>query len=267
NKKSLFLMAKKKKKKKSSKSAKKKQQETSLDDALKTSKKKITESTTGASIKATGMPKTELSLDSALSSAKETQTDLQSLLKGVSEGEWYDRELDIEETIEPQLSHERKSDIVEGYLIEDVPIAERKTTKSSVPVSQKAITATPSKDNIYQKLQIFIEDFVKGYNERYNRWENSISNILAILRKMRKFTKKNTEDLIHSINNLFDKMKLNLGQFKTKRDDIEKISSVNLETMSGEFKKVLGMLELQVKEYQLKKITDELIREEKLFSL
>ena len=260
-------MAKKKKKKKSSKSTKKTEPEPSLDDALKISEKKSTDSTIDASIKTTEIPKTELSLDSALSSAKETQTDLQSLLIGVSEGEWYHRDGKTEETIEPQLSHERKSDVVEDYLIEDVPIAERKTTKVSVPASQKAIATIPLKDNIYQKLQIFIEDFVNGYNERYNRWENSISNILAILRKMRKFTKKNTEDLIHSINNLFDKMKLNLGQFKTKRDDIEKISSVNLESMSGEFKKVLGMLELQVKEYQLKKITDELIREQKLLSL
>jgi hypothetical protein len=31
--------------------------------------------------------------------------------------------------------------------------------------------------------------------------------------------------------------------------------------MSGKFKRVLGLLELQVKEYQLKRVTDELIHE------
>lgn len=263
-------MAKKKKKKKSSKSAKKKKTEPLLEDALKTTKKKGIETSSGATLKTAEIPETELSLDSALSSAlssaKEAQTDLQGLLTGVSEGTWYHREEKSEERIEPQLSYERKSEIIEDYLIEDVPISERKTDKISAPV-QKPIEATPPKYNIYKNLQVFLEGFLKGYNERYNQWENSISNILAILRKMRKFTKKNTEDLISSINNLFDKIKLNLSQFKTKRDEIERVSGVNIETMSLEFKKVLGMLELHVKEYQLKRLTDEYIHEKELFSL
>ena len=100
---------------------------------------------------------------------------------------------------------------------------------------------------------------MEGNLERYHRWEESTGNILAILRKMRKFTKKNTEDLTTSINNQYEKIKLNLDQFKIKRNEIEKISGVNIENLSGEFKKVLGLLELQVKEYQLKKFTDEYI--------
>jgi len=107
---------------------------------------------------------------------------------------------------------------------------------------------------------------MNGYSVRYTRWENSVSNILSILRKMRKFTKKNTEDLIDSINNQFKKIELNLQDFKIKRDEIEKIAGIDILTMSGEFKKVLGLLELQVKEYQLKRLTDELIHQQTLYS-
>jgi len=89
----------------------------------------------------------------------------------------------------------------------------------------------------------------------------SISNILGILRKMRKITKKNTDDLVGSINNVFEKIQDNLEQFKVKRNEIEKVAEVDIESMSGEFKRVLGLLELQVKEYQLKRATDEFIHE------
>lgn len=117
------------------------------------------------------------------------------------------------------------------------------------------------KVNIYLKLTEFFEELLKGYNERYERWENSISNILAIMRKMRKITKKNTDDLEVSIQNLYKKIQAELELFKVKRSEVEKIAEVDIESMSGKFKRVLGLLELQVKEYQLKRVTDELIHE------
>jgi len=117
------------------------------------------------------------------------------------------------------------------------------------------------KHNIYVKLTEFFEDLLNGYNERYERWENSISNILSILRKMRKITKKNTDDLVVSINNLYKKIQADLELFKVKRDEVEKVAEVDIESMSGKFKRVLGLLELQIKEYQLKRVTDDLIHE------
>ncbi|MEJ2252543.1 MAG: hypothetical protein P8Y97_23140 [Candidatus Lokiarchaeota archaeon] len=75
---------------------------------------------------------------------------------------------------------------------------------------------------------------------------------------MRKITKKNTEDLVGKINKSYDKIQKGLEQFKIKRDEIEKIADVDIQHMSKEFKNVLGLLELQVKEYQLKKLTDDL---------
>jgi len=137
------------------------------------------------------------------------------------------------------------------------------------PIDEEGIVPPPIKEepsfvkqeNIYMKLTEFFEGLLRSYNGRYNRWENSISAILAILRKMRKITKKNTEDLVVSINNIFEKIQADLGQFKIKRTEIEKVAEVDIESMSGEFKRVLGLLELQVKEYQLKRVTDNYIRE------
>ena len=93
----------------------------------------------------------------------------------------------------------------------------------------------------------------------------SISNILGILRKMRKITKKNTDDLVVSINNVFEKIQANLEQFKVKRNEIEKVAEVDIESMSGKFKRVLGLLELQIKEYQLKRVTDDFVHELKYY--
>jgi hypothetical protein len=133
----------------------------------------------------------------------------------------------------------------------------REEPPSTPPV--KDISSSVKKGNIYVKLTEFFEELLMGYNERYERWENSISNILSILRKMRKITKKNTDDLVVSINNLYKKIQADLELFKIKRDEVEKVAEVDIESMSGKFKRVLGLLELQIKEYQLKRVTDELI--------
>ena len=263
-------MAKKKKKKKSSKSS-------------KSSKKEQTEIPLDTALKSVKEPKEAEKADYIIPSSGDTQNDLQGLLKGVSEGKgFYHREVKEEERIDPQLKVEDKKKIAETYVMESVPISERQTLKKRTPLTDsqnsEIETATtpisapqaevkiPGSDNIYSQLEAFFEDYLKGYSERYNQWENSISNILAILRKMRKVTKQNSETLALSINNLFNKIQTNLEQFKLKRDEIEKIAGINLLTMSSEFKRVLGLLELQVKEYQLKRLTDEFVYERNLLS-
>lgn len=288
-------------------------------------KKEKTEKETEKSSESLG-----ISLGDALLSAKNTETTLQTLLKGASEQRFAHPKNEENKKITPHLSHESRSKIAEDYIMEDVPIIQRarekkksrtllvpqeknktkslktsskkagpppsspstqklpieaKLSKPRVPQKasktlpptesqsiQKAEEIAPSptakkepsfvkKENIYAKLTEFFEGLLMSYNERYDRWENSISDILAILRKMRKITKKNTEDLVGSINNIFKKIQVDLGQFKIKRKEIEKVSEVDIESMSGEFKRVLGLLELQIKEYQLKRETDNFIRE------
>ncbi len=264
----------------------------------------------------------EYSLDTALSSAKTTETTLQTLLKGVSEGQGFVHpQKDEKVKITPQLTHESQSKIAEAYVMEDVPLVQRtrdkkkprtllvseekekiKTTKSPTPSKEvkqtlvqkksqveppkssepqpsvekesveqtEGVSPTPStkkepsfvkKENIYLKLTEFFEGLLEGYSENYDRWEMSISNILGILRKMRKITKKNTDDLETSIRNIFERIQYSLEQFKVKRNEIEKVAEVNIESMSRKFKRVLGLLELQIKEYQLKRVTDDFIHE------
>ena len=222
-------------------------------------------------------------LKNVLKSSKKTQTTLHGLLKVVTEEKSFISPTEEEEKISPQLSYESKKQIADDYMLEQVPLSERASTKKKTPIPNISEEVSSSEnvdspvlstikepsfskeENIYEKLTVFFEEVFDGYVERYNQWENSISSILSILRKMRKITKKNTEELVSSISGLYEKIDYNLDQFKLKRDEVEKITDVDIETMSGEFKKVLGLLELQVKEYQLKKLSDEYVHQQQSF--
>jgi len=194
--------------------------------------------------------KEEETLDNALKSTKKTENDLQNLVEALQMGKGFykKKEKQLEEevvVIQPQLSHEKKEEKKPSSVKEEPSFIKGKGDKIKG-------------EDIYLKLGEFFENLFENYNERYNEWENSISALLSILRKMRKITKKNTESLTHEINNAYEKILKNLDQFKLKRDEIEKIAEVDVQGMSREFKKVLGLLELQIKEYQLKRITDEM---------
>ena len=222
-------------------------------------------------------------IDNVLTSSKKTESTLHGLLKVVTEEKSFISPIEKEEKIAPQLSYDSKKQIAEDYAMEQVPISERVSIKKRTPISDisedvkssenataqtSSTTKTPSfskKENVYEKLTVYFEGVFDGYVDRYNQWENSISSILSILRKMRKITKKNTEELVSSVSGLYEKIHYNLDQFKLKRDEVEKITDVDVESMSSEFKKVLGLLELQVKEYQFKKLSDEYVRQQQSF--
>lgn len=161
----------------------------------------------------------------------------------------------IQPTTRPKIKVEASTVPAPGEKIVEV-----REEPPSTP-SDEGKSSPVKKGNIYVKLTEFFEELLMGYNERYEWLENSTSNILSILRKMRKITKKNTDDLVVSINNLYKKIQADLELFKVKRDEVEKVAEVDIESMSGKFKRVLGLLELQVKEYQLKRDTDDLIHE------
>ena len=222
-------------------------------------------------------------LNNVLKSSKKTQSTLHGLLKVVTEEKSFISPNEKEEKIAPQLSYETKKQIADDYAMEQVSLSERAPLKKRTPISNNSeevkssenvdaqtssTTKAPSfskEENIYEKLTVFFEEVFDGYIDRYNQWENSISSILSILRKMRKITKKNTEELVTSVSGLYEKIHYNLDQFKLKRDEVEKITDVDVESMSSEFKKVLGLLELQVKEYQLKKLSDEYVHQQRSY--
>ncbi|MBY9007235.1 MAG: hypothetical protein KGD63_10805 [Candidatus Lokiarchaeota archaeon] len=224
------------------------------------------------------------SLGEALKSTEKTGNDLHSLLGSLSKGKGtYQRKDIIEGKIKPHLSYDKEiaKQIANEYALEEVPLIQRervkerkrlveekpvekkgkvpKETETQSPPPIKKVEKKESKESdLFEKLGVFFTQFFEGYGERYNRWENSISTLLTILRKMRKITKKNTEELVLEISQAYGRIQEHLEQFKIKRDEIENIAEVNIQDMSGEFKKVLGLLELQVKEYQLKRFTDEM---------
>jgi hypothetical protein len=224
----------------------------------------------------------EYTLDSALKTSKTTESTLHNLLQSVSEDSSFITP-NKEESYKPQLSYETKRKIAEDYILEDKPLSERGSIEERVKISQDVAIDIPSekpseesqpavestkkhpsfskKDNIYGKLGSFFEEIFEGYTKRYDQWENSTSSILSILRKMRKITKKNSEDLVESIKSIYNNVQEDLENFKLKRAEVEKIAQVDVESMSSEFKKVLGLLELQVKEYQFKRLTDEYVRQ------
>ncbi|MFO8019792.1 MAG: hypothetical protein R6U96_14300 [Promethearchaeia archaeon] len=229
-------------------------------------------------------------LERALKSAKKTKTALKGILEKESEeGQFYKRDTKQEEEVKtPHLYYESKEEDtemqedyqyeakeesvpVEGELstIKEKPSFVKEEEKSPAPtVEETQIPSSPppteqsyesGRLELYRNLTTFFENYLKSYKNRYERWENSISNILSILRKMRKITKKNTEELVETINNLYDKILKGIDQFKVKRREVERIADVNLDEMGAEFKKVLGLLSLQIKEYQMKRMTDELL--------
>ncbi|MFX0026287.1 MAG: hypothetical protein ACFE8M_07715 [Candidatus Hermodarchaeota archaeon] len=218
-------------------------------------------------------------LDTALKSSKKTESTLQGLLKAFSEDTGYLSTKEEEKKIEPQLSYETKKKIAEDYMMEGIPLSERGQTierTSLTTIEEEKVKTIPKKEEekpsiskkdlalFFEKdLAQFFEKVFQDYTDRYGMWENSVSSILAILRKMRKITKKNTEDLVNSINTLYKKIQFNLEQFKIKRDEVEKLTDVDIESMSSEFKKVLGLLELQIKEYQLKRLTDDYVHQQR----
>ena len=223
-------------------------------------------------------------LDNVLKSSKKTESTLHGMLKGVTEEKKFASSREEDTKVAPKLSYETKKKIAEDYVLEEVPLTMRDPVKERATISitpekhemqekktaieTTSTTQSPSfskRDDIYVKLADFFEEVFDSYVDRYNQWENSISSILSILRKMRKITKKNTEDLVSSIGNTYEKIQYNLEHFKLKRDQVEKITDVDVESMSSEFKKVLGLLELQVKEYQLKKLSDEYVHQHHTF--
>lgn len=230
-------------------------------------------------------------LDTAIEETKETHATLQDLLAGTSEDDGFFRR-EKEEKIQPQLQYDSdESKTIRDFLTEGVPLTERKIGKTetkqrthiaepappshppSEPSEAPALEPTEEKssvieepsftqkepESIYPKLCEFFTNLIEGNSKQYDQWEDSISSILSILRKMRKVTKKNTEELVLSINNSFKRVQIGLEEFKIKRSEVQRISEVDLEDLSNQFRKVLGLLELQVKEYQFKLITDEYI--------
>lgn len=190
-------------------------------------------------------------LEEALKKSKDSRKTLEGFM--LSKAESKDVPTDESENIEitPHLTSETSRGSSEDSHVKIEVLGELKDVKGIIQPEKEEIY-------VYQNLGEFFNQLFQSLGNRYTRWEDSIGVILAILRKMRKITKKNTEQLINTIENLHLKTKKGLKDFEIKRDEIEKISDMNSKNISKNFKKILGLLELQIQEYQLKKEVSEL---------
>ena len=196
-------------------------------------------------------------LETALKKSKDSKKTLEEFMLGKAESKMEETANEEYDNIEitPQLTSETSQD--------KKTTSEESGIKIEVLEDFKEIedlSTTPHREelNLYENMGGFFDELFSSFNNRYTRWENSTGMILSILRKMRKITKKNTEQLINSIANLLAKTQKGLTDFEIKRNEIEKISNTNFTNISKDFKKILGLLELQIQEYQLKKEVSEL---------
>ncbi len=196
-------------------------------------------------------------LETALKKSKDSKKTLEEFMLGKAESKMEETANEEYDNIEitPQLTSETSQD--------KKTTSEESGIKIEVLEDFKEIedlSTTPHREelNLYENMSGFFDELFSSFNDRYTRWENSTGMILSILRKMRKITKKNTEQLINSIENLLAKTQKGLTDFEIKRNEIEKISNTNFTNISKDFKKILGLLELQIQEYQLKKEVSEL---------
>ncbi len=92
--------------------------------------------------------------------------------------------------------------------------------------------------------------------DRYQMWEDSINAVLLIMRKMQATTTENTKLLINSIVDFHERVRIGLEKFEKKRNSVEKYSGADLWGTVKQLKRVMGILKLQIQEYELKSRVD-----------
>ncbi len=122
---------------------------------------------------------------------------------------------------------------------------------TSAGAAQEATTG-----DLYHDLGVFFGELQESYADRYKMWEDSINAVLLIMRKMQATTTENTKLLINSIVEFHERVKVGLEKFEKKRNAVEKYSGADLFGTIQQLKRVMGILKLQIQEYELKSRVD-----------
>jgi len=140
------------------------------------------------------------------------------------------------------------------------PTAETKLipeTKKSVPhIQRKEYSST---GNLFGDVGVFLTELTDSYAQRYDSWEESTNSVLAVLRKLHMITLDNTQQLVGTIEILQEQIHGGLDRFRVKRDYVETIAESNHTEVAHMLKKTLNLLALQIKEFKLKNILNQLI--------
>ncbi|TFH31421.1 MAG: hypothetical protein E4G98_00030 [Promethearchaeota archaeon] len=124
--------------------------------------------------------------------------------------------------------------------------------KETIPKEERP-TGNYSKD-----LQIFFSQLGRAYENRYALWESTFVSIMAILKKMRKYNEVQTNALDVTIGELDQKLQKGLHDFQIKRDEMERFSDIDYKLITQDFKKTMELLQLQIKEIQMRQEIDQL---------
>lgn len=98
----------------------------------------------------------------------------------------------------------------------------------------------------------------RAYENRYALWESTFVSIMKNLRKMRKYNETQSQILIDTIQELEIQIKNGLKDFQIRRDEMERFSDIDYKTIALNFKKALELLNLQIREIQLRQEIDQL---------
>ncbi|MCF2141586.1 MAG: hypothetical protein K9W44_16145 [Candidatus Lokiarchaeota archaeon] len=148
---------------------------------------------------------------------------------------------------EPKLDELEISQIKKLHL-KDSPLRE----KDSVPDNERPT------GNLWRDLEIFFIQLGRAYENRYALWESTFVSIMKNLRKMRKYNETQSQILIDTIQELEIQIKNGLKDFQIRRDEMERFSDIDYKTIALNFKKALELLNLQIREIQLRQEIDQL---------
>ncbi len=146
-----------------------------------------------------------------------------------------------------------------------VPEVEMKTFKppESTPKKPKdewseLIESEKPNGEFFHDLEIFFVQLGRAFSHRYDLWEETYNVLLTILKKMRDTMEENTEKMMETIQNLYEKMIKGFKDFERKQSEVERFSDLNYKQVAKQFKKTLELLNFQIREFKLQMMVDDL---------
>ena len=137
--------------------------------------------------------------------------------------------------------------------------ASKLIAESKSPVHKVKHKQYTSTGELYGDIGVFITELTDSYAQRYDSWEESTNSILAVLRKLQMITLDNSQQLVSTIGDLQEQINHGLDRFRVKRDYVETYSETNHTEVAQMLKKTLDLLALQIKEFKLKSLLNQLI--------
>jgi len=217
-------------------------------------------------------------MDSAVEGIKETEVDLQGLLSNVASGEgFYRREIKEEKKIKPQLIYESKeTQVVEDFLMEDVPLTERKLTReeikqrthlvdSSLPKKPEmtALPSPPTKIGIPgAPTPLEIKESIEA-KEGEDEESASIEKEPSFVKKESIYPKLEIffKDLIEGYNTKYNRWEESISSILSILRQMRKVTKKNTEDLVGSINNAYERIQKSLNEFVIKRNEVEKIAE------